>query len=404
MAFVPGAQRANLKVVLQQRKRVQHTLASLGLTRAVEKGQWEPTTSIDSHLGLAVSTTKNGGEYSIPLLKRRRIRQFAQDLTTDSRRRGRLCSARQLASFAGLCQSVYLALPCARMFLRSLHDTLATKRSWESNVRLTRQNYRDLEWWTRLPESHIGRSLWTSPTTRTVSSDASGYAWGGIYDQKWAAGRFNEADSKHHITVKELIAAHKTIYTFLPELRGHHVRFLEDNQAVCYIVKSRTSRSPVLMRLLRRFYALLDMASITISMEYIRSELNESDAPSRLVDKTDWSLARTLFAAIDESHGPHTHDCFASASTTHCARHDSRYRTPECRTGDTFSQNWATRGRHNFVNPGWQTYHRPYALLERVGHLLQVQHRTSATPRPRSWPRTARRPHSSRRFGAWRHH
>ena len=74
LAFVPGAQRANLRVVLQQRKRVQHTLASLGLTRAEEKGQWEPTTSIDSHLGLSVSTTKNGGEYNIPFLKRRRIR------------------------------------------------------------------------------------------------------------------------------------------------------------------------------------------------------------------------------------------------------------------------------------------------------------------------------------------
>ena len=78
-------------------------------------------------------------------------------------------------------------------------------------MRLSRKNYRDLEWWTRLPESHVGRSLWTSPTTRTVSSDASGYAWGGIYGKKWAAKRFNAEDSKHHITVKELIAAHKTI-------------------------------------------------------------------------------------------------------------------------------------------------------------------------------------------------
>jgi hypothetical protein len=33
---------------------------------------------------------------------------------------------RQLAAFAGLAQSLYLALPPARLFLRSIHDTISS--------------------------------------------------------------------------------------------------------------------------------------------------------------------------------------------------------------------------------------------------------------------------------------
>ncbi|KAK3260600.1 hypothetical protein CYMTET_30444 [Cymbomonas tetramitiformis] len=36
----------------------------------------------------------------------------------------------RLASFTGLCQSVYLAVPAARLYLRELYFVLAEKRSW----------------------------------------------------------------------------------------------------------------------------------------------------------------------------------------------------------------------------------------------------------------------------------
>ena len=64
------------------------------------------------------------------------------------------------------------------MFLRSLHDAIATQRGWDSvtDVRLSRQCLRNLDWWIELPARAIGRSLWTQPTTKTISSDASGYA------------------------------------------------------------------------------------------------------------------------------------------------------------------------------------------------------------------------------------
>ena len=265
LAFLPGEEGQNRPLLLRHRARVERVLHSLGLSRNPAKGHWEPTKTVE-HLGLVVSTTNNGGEFSVPTKKLQRIRQFATDLKREALHRRRLASVRQLASFTGLCQSVYLALPCARMFLRSFHDAVATRKSWDSRVRLSRQCFRDLDWWSLIPEKAIGRSLWVQPTTKTISSDASGYAWGGVFEGLWAHGRFSPAEMPHHITVKEFIAAHKTIETFLPALQGQHVRFQEDNQAVVYMVRSRTSRSPTLMRLIRRFYAMLDLHSIKISI------------------------------------------------------------------------------------------------------------------------------------------
>ena len=365
-------------MLLKHRRRVELVLHSLGLTRNVDKGHWDPTTTLQ-HLGLTVSTTNKGGEYSIPEDKQKRIRQFAKDLIQEGKRNRRLVPVRRIAAFAGLAQSVYLALPCARMFLRSLHDCVATKRGWESRVRLSRQAIRDLGWWTLLPQESIGRSLWTSPTTRTVSSDASGHSWGGTFEGQWAHGRFDKQWRKEHITVKEMLGAHLVCESFIKELQGQHVRFLEDNQAVVYMVRSRTSRSPVLMGLIRRFYAMLDLASIKISIEYINTKLNTADAPSRFVDRADWTISPGLWATIQEMHGPHTHDCFASDQSALLPIYDVKYQSALCKTGDTFSQQWDAPRRNNFCNPGWQAYVRPYELLERVGHFLQQTPAAAAT-------------------------
>ena len=114
LAFLPGKHACSLRHILAARTRVQSTLAALGLTRNVDKGQWEPTTDIESHLGLTVSTRL--GQFLIPQERSTRLRRFAKDLLGELHRERRLLPARKLASFRGLAQSCYLALPCARMF------------------------------------------------------------------------------------------------------------------------------------------------------------------------------------------------------------------------------------------------------------------------------------------------
>ena len=375
---MPGIHSKSKKVVLEARSRVKTVLDSLGLTRNPAKGDWEPTQRLD-HLGLTVSTelSEGGGRYLVPPAKQKRVTRFAKDLLGELKRERRLLPARKLASFAGLCQSLYLALPCARMFLRSLHDCLAAKKDWESRVRVSRQAIRDLEWWSILPPEALGRSIYTEPTTRVVESDACGHSWGGTFENQWCHGRFQGQDRAMHITAKELLAAHLVIESFLPELQGQHVRFMEDNQAVVYVVRSRTSRSPVLMKLLRRLYAMLDLHSITLSIEYVNTLENGADAPSRLIDKSDWQLEAEVWATIDKLYGPHSHDRFATPTTALLPSFTTLYRCPGQHHSDAFSVDWGQD--NNFVNPGWQAYRRPFALLERVSQFLRHRPQVAAT-------------------------
>ena len=49
---------------------------------------------------------------------------------------------------------------------------------------------------------------------------------------------------------------------------------MQDNQAVMYCVRKLSSKNRVLLRLIRRFWALCDLHSIRVEMDYVRSAEN----------------------------------------------------------------------------------------------------------------------------------
>ncbi|KAK3283385.1 hypothetical protein CYMTET_8913, partial [Cymbomonas tetramitiformis] len=139
----------------------------------------------------------------------------AKYLVCEAKRAERWLPARGLAASTGLCQSVYLAVPAARLYLRKLYFVLSSKRSWGAKVKLTRQSLYDLEW-------------------------------------------------KLHITHYELEAVFKTVRSFMHELGGKVVRLYCDNQAVVAMLSHFTSRNPELMRRMRRLWLLLDLHDIEL--------------------------------------------------------------------------------------------------------------------------------------------
>ena len=155
-----------------QRERVQRVLARLGLTRNEKKGQWEPGQLIE-HLGLEVDL--RDGLFRVTAARVAKIHAQAKDIICTASRDRRWLSARRLAAFNGLCQSVYLAVPAARLYLRELYFVLSTKRSWGAKVKLTRQAFHDLSWWARLPvmSRWNGRKIWRSPTRARLHTDSS---------------------------------------------------------------------------------------------------------------------------------------------------------------------------------------------------------------------------------------
>eukprot|EP00873_Tetraselmis_striata_P013426 jgi/Tetstr1/433690/TSEL_022909.t1 len=247
------------EAALELRVRLSTLLDRLGLLRNPNKGVWEPT-QVGPHLGMIIDLKR--GEFRAPEEKLIALAKAARSLLGRAASNKRWLPARQLASFAGKAQLLYLAVTPARFFLRELHCVLATRQGWGGRVKMTNQLRRDLEWWTQ------------------------------------------EDDRSHHITWKDFRAVRHAVESFLPQLRGRRVLLHEDNTAVVAALTNLTSRSPVMMEELRKLWHLLDIHDISIRPRYIQSAANVwADRFSRELDDSDWQLNPRIFAYLQRLWG-----------------------------------------------------------------------------------------------------
>ncbi|KAK3259929.1 hypothetical protein CYMTET_31091 [Cymbomonas tetramitiformis] len=321
---------------LKARKLTSRVLVRLGLLRNEKKGQWEPTQLVE-HLGLEVDL--KAGQFRVTPARLQKIHLQSKALLSEASRQRRWLPARRLAAFTGLCQSVYLAVPPARLYLRELHFVLSTRRGWGAKVKLTRQAWSDIEWWLRLPAQSRwnGRKIWRSPTRAKVHTDASLFAWGGVLNLKHAARGFWSDELRHlHITHLEMEAVYKTVQSFLRELTGKVVRLYCDNQAVVAMLSHFTSRNPELMRRMRRLW----------------------------------------FQWAEREWHQHTVDRFASELSAQLPRCYAQWRDPGYEGVDSLAFSWL--GEVNWVNPPW-------SLLDEVAHKLREE-RCAATVVAPYWP------------------
>eukprot|EP00873_Tetraselmis_striata_P021473 jgi/Tetstr1/441737/TSEL_029960.t1 len=292
------------EAALELRVRLSTLLDRLGLLRNPNKGVWEPT-QVGPHLGLIIDLKR--GEFRAPEEKLIALAKAARSLLGRAASNKRWLPARQLASFAGKAQFLYLAVTPARFFLRELHCVLATRQGWGGRVKMTNQLRRDLEWWTQVPAQHNGRSMYKPVETAYLHADSSSYEWGAVLNNNsayQARGFWYEDDRSHHITWKELRAVRHAVESFLPQLRGRRVLLHEDNTAVVAALTNLTSRSPVMMEELRKLWHLLDIHDISIRPRYIQSAANVwADRLSRELDDSDWQLNPRIFAYLQRLWG-----------------------------------------------------------------------------------------------------
>ncbi|KAK3276044.1 hypothetical protein CYMTET_15859 [Cymbomonas tetramitiformis] len=360
-----------------RREKIQLVLHRLGLQRNEKKGQWEPTQVVE-HLGLEVDLKL--GQFRVTGRRVHKIHTRAKEILCDATRNRRWISARRLASFTGLCQSVYLAVPAARLYLRDLYFVLSKKRNWGAKVKISRAARRDLEWWSKLPvmSRWNRRKIWRSPTRAKVHTDSSIMAWGGVLNLKFPARDFWSDEMRNwHITHLELEAVYKTVQAFLKELEGKVVRLYCDNQAVVAMLSHFTSRNPDLMRRMRRLWLLLDLHDIELQARYIRSEANVwADNLSHCEDLDDWRLNRDWFVWADKQWGPYKVDRFASEISAQLPRYYAAWKDPKCEGVDSLT--YDGRGENNWVNPPW-------VVLDEVVHKLREEG-AAATVVALYWP------------------
>ena len=351
---------------LRARSYVDALLALFGLARNPKKGVWDPA-QVVQHLGLGIDT-KNGQFFVTPE-RLQKLRSSARTLLCAAAARTGLVQRKALASFAGLAQSLYLAIPAARLMLRSLHDASAAGGTrWNRPVRLSSSARTDLQWFANLAGRHSARPIWRSPQTALLHCDASPLAWGGVLNQRLPARGFWRAQQRReHITLLELRAVHYSVEAFLSSLRGRSVLLREDNQAVCALLRSWTSRAPGLQQELRALWALLDSNDITLEPRYIRSGDNWwADSLSRLDDRGDYRLHSRVFSQLQRAWGPCTVDRFATTNNAQLPRFNSAWACPGTAGVDAFAQaDWAQE--LNYCNPPWELLDRLAQHLRETG-------------------------------------
>ena len=347
---------------LQARSYVQAVLDVLGLRRHPGKGEWEPVQTL-KHLGLGIDTKK--GIFFVTPDRLQKMKALAKEILGRAARNARRVPVRLLASFSGLTQSFYLAVPPARFFNRSLHDVISSRKSWSSLVTLSRTALHDLDWYLHLPERWNGRSILRVTETALLHTDASMLGWGAFLNQKSPAhGFWRHLQRRHHISMLELKAVRFAVESYLPQLRGRTVLLREDNQVVVALLSNWTSRSPEMFAELRKLFFLLDTNDITIRPLYIRSADNIADVPSRMSDSSDWKLHPEEFALLNLRFGPHSVDRFATANNAHLQRYNSLMADPGSEALDAFAQSYQLwRDENNFCNPPWE-------LLEQLARFL----------------------------------
>ena len=362
-------------LALRCRARVEAVLRLLGVQRNPTKGWWEPTQRLE-HLGLEVDTA--AGLFRIPPRKLLELEGQATRLRRQVMMTGRV-PVRQLASFVGFAQSVQLACPPARFYLRALHDDLAARRSWQDSVRLSRQSLTDLQWWRQISAADVARAIWLAPEQAALHTDASHLGWGGLLnDSVPAAGIWTGRSRGSHINVLELLAVHRSLDAFLDKVSGKSVLLWCDNMTVVHILTNRTSRSPVLMQLLRRLWFLIDAAGISLTVRYVSThDNNAADALSRGSPFDELVLRPSAWTALERRFGPHTIDRYASASNACLPRFNTASPGGGGEGALALSQRW--EGENNFAFP-------PPAELPRLAQLLYTHPTVEATIVAPYWP------------------
>jgi hypothetical protein len=273
-----------------------------------------------------------------------------------------------LAKFTGKVASIQLAVPLARFRSRSLHEDVGSPADWNLWTSLSRASRTDLKWWEHLNVNASERDIWEPVTQKELHCDASGeIGWGAVLQNTVPAqGFWREHQKSRHITFKELMAVRFAVECFAPELAKTVVRLHEDNQAVCAILMKGTSKSPELMRELRKLFHLCGLHSITLRPQYIKSQLNiAADRLSRMTDSEDWMLNPKYFDIATDTWGLPSVDRFATANNHQVPRFNSRYRSPGMEAMDCWSQDWSLE--HNWLNPPWTCIGRCLDKLRRQG-------------------------------------
>ena len=253
------------------------------------------------------------------------------------------------------------AIVPAKLLLRNIYHTLATKILCSSQVFIDEHCRNDLNWWFSSLKNWNGASLMNHNPEIQIKTDASTSWWGGAIRTlgKEASGTWQKSVSLQPSNFRELFAILKCIQSFRNNLKGvRSVQILCDNvTSVAYVNKLGGTSRPM-CDLMRNIFIECQKMNIVLSARYLAGKVNTwADGLSRILTPYEWQLHPAMFRVLEDLWGPHTVDHFASEMTTQLVRYNSLYLDPGTEAVDAMGQVWSKE--NNYVNP-------PFWMLDHV--------------------------------------
>ena len=97
-----------------------------------------------------------------------------------------------------------------------------------------------------------------------IETDASGSGWGGVLDEKEAAGFWSRSVLYQHSNLRELLAIYNTLQTFSDEITGKHIQILTDNITCVAIINRFGGPSEKLLTLMTTIWIYCQSLGISL--------------------------------------------------------------------------------------------------------------------------------------------
>jgi hypothetical protein len=298
--------------------------------------------------------------------------------------------------------------------------------NWGGDLKVNKAAWQELKWGAQYVERVRGNCVWRPPVTHAAAVDASKdpaprpsllerqmdgcepapsihAGWGALYFEggapnggvgcspteqaalmagrgsfappRWehvrvAHGVFTSDEAKHMIAWLEMRALRRMVQHAPRDAAGRHiwqdaiVLVWEDNSNCVSIVQKMMSKSPELHREWLLLKAEVDAINVQLILRWVASARNPSDYWTRLLYRSDWSLARAVVEQLWALWGRPSVDRFAQPHDHVVERWNCPYPHPGSEALDCWTQTWA--GELNWLNPPW-------AMLGRVTTRLRAE-------------------------------
>ena len=142
-------------------------------------------------------------------------------------------------------------------------------------IRLNREFRSDILWWTNFIAPWNGVSyLFAGPTSKFASDASGSWGCGAHTTESWFQMQWNEQLSPLSITIKELLPIMFTVVVWGKRWQAQKVLCHFGNQAVVAVLRSRSSKQPQLMHMLRCLYFVEALYGFELLASYIPTKAN----------------------------------------------------------------------------------------------------------------------------------